>query len=210
MEIANYKTIRQTGKELTSKIFKFAIEKKDELYYAAKLLGYWNGRTLAFDSDEEFDMLTEFLIFEEFKQNTTIVRRFYNSNPELTDPEKENMKGMLNFHASLFEVKGVDSNRNTTVMVDLLDPNHKEFTLMDIGLSHTSVAGLIFYTRLLPVQDIYMTSGVSFGFENNFKDKLLGVISLAAFKKRKKLTTTEMFVMMHKKYQQFGLDIKTQ
>jgi len=209
MKVEDYKAVRQTGKELTSKIFKFAIKDKDELYYAANILGCYDGRTLVFDSDEEFDTLTEFLIFEKFKQNTTVVRRFYNSNPELTDSEKENMKGILNYHASLFEVKGVDSNKNTIVLVDLLDPDRKEFTLMDIGLSHTSAVGLIFYTRLLPVQDIYMTSGVSFGFENNFKDKLLGIISLAAFKKRNKLTTTELFVLMHKRYHQFGMNIKT-
>ena len=162
-----------------------------------------------FDSDEEIDTLTEFLIFEKFNKNTPMVSRFYKSNSELPDLETENMKGMLNFHASLFEVQGVDSNSNTLVLVDLLDSNRKEFTLMDIGLSHTSHAGLIFYTRLLPIEDIYMTSGVSFGFENNFKDKLLGVISLAGFKKRNKLTTTEMFIMMYKKYQQFGMNIKT-
>jgi len=209
MKVEDYKAVRQTGKELTSKIFKLAIENKDELYYAANLLGYWNGRTLVFDSDEEFDMLTEFLIFEKFNQNTNAIQRFYNNKPELSDLEIENMKGLFNFHASLFEVKGVDSNKNTIVLVDLLDPNHKEYTLMDIGLSHSSVAGHIFYTRLLPVQDIYMTSGVSFGFENSFKDKLLGIISLAAFKTRNKLTTTEMFVLMHKKYKQFGMNVKT-
>lgn len=209
MKVEDYKAIRQTGKELTTKIFKFETVNKDGLNYAAKLLGYWNENKLIFDSEEEFDMLTEFLIFEKFKKNTNVVQRFYNSDPELTDLEKENMNGLLNFHASLFEVKSVDSNMNTIVLVDLLDPNRKEFTLMDIGLSHTSAAGLIFYTRLLPVQDVYMTSGVSFGFENNFKDKLLGIISLASFKKRNKLTTTELFVLMHKRYHQFGMNIKT-
>ena len=80
---------------------------------------------------------------------------------------------------------------------------------MDIGLSQTSVVGLIFYARLLPIQDIYMTSGVSFVFEKNHKDKLLGFISFATFKKRNKLNTTEMFVLMHKKHELFGLKIKT-
>ena len=72
-----------------------------------------------------------------------------------------------------------------------------------------SVAGQIFYTRLLPVQDIYMTSGVSFAFENSFKNKLFAAISLAAFKKRNKLNTTEMFILIHKKHQHFGMKVKT-
>ena len=64
MKVENYKAIRQAGKELITKLFKFAIENKDELNYAAKLLGCWNGNMLVFDSDEEIDTLTEFLIFE--------------------------------------------------------------------------------------------------------------------------------------------------
>lgn len=210
MKVEDYRAIRQTGKDLTSKIFKFAIDNnKEELTHAAKLLGFWSDHKLIFDSDEEFDVLTEFLIFEKFNQNIPVVKRFYNSNPELTYLEKENMKGILNYYASIFEIKSIDSSKNTAVLIDLLDPNRKEFILMDIGLSQTSVVGLIFYSRLLPIEDIYMTSGVSFGFENCYKDKLLATISLAGFKKRNKLNTTEMFVLMNKKHQHFGLKIKS-
>ena len=74
MEVKDYRAIRQTGKDLTSKIFKFAIDNnKEDLTYAAKLLGFWNDYKLVFDSDEEFDVLTEFLIFEKFKQNIPVV-----------------------------------------------------------------------------------------------------------------------------------------
>lgn len=210
MKVEDYRAIRQTGKDLTSKIFKFAIDSnKKDLTYAAKLLGFWSEHKLVFDSDQEFDVLTEFLIFEKFNQNIPVVRRFDTSNPELTDREKENMNGILNYYASLFEIQSIDSSNNTLVLIDLLDPIRKKFTLMDIGLSQSSVVGVIFYTRLLPIQDIYMTSGVSFAFENINKDKLLGIISLTTFKNRKKLNTTEMFILMHKKHQHFGLKIKT-
>jgi hypothetical protein len=209
MRIEDYKAIRKVGKDLTHKIFKFALCNKDEMIYAAKLLGFWNGRSLVFDSDEEFDIVTDFLIFEKLKQNVPVINRFYDSNPELTDFEQESMKGILNYHSSLFELTNVDSTNNTLVLLDLLDLNHKEYTLMDHGMSQTSPVGLILYSRLLPFQDINMTSGVSFGFEKIYKDNLLSAISMATFKKRNKLTSTELFLLMHKKNQQFGLKIKT-
>jgi hypothetical protein len=40
-----------------------------------------------------------------------------------------------------------------------------------------------------------MTSGVSFGFDKNYKDKLFSSISLATYKKRRKLSSTEMFIL---------------
>ena len=209
MKEEEYRLIRQTGKDLTSKIFKFGLEKKEEFINAAKLLGFWNNNKLEFESDEEFDVLTEFFIFEKFKQNSRIVERFSNSNTELTELEKENMKGILNFHSSLFEIKNVDPKNNTLVLSDLLEDNHFEYNLIDINLSHSSTYGLIFYSRLLPIQDCYMTSGVSFPFEMSDKNKLLTVISLATFKKRSKLTTSEIFLLMHKKHQQFGAKVRT-
>ena len=79
---------------------------------------------------------------------------------------------------------------------------------MDVGISQSTSVGLIFYTRLLPIGDVYMTSGVSFGFDRSYKDKLFSAISLATIKRKKKLTSTELFLLFHKKSQQYGIKIK--
>ena len=143
MKKEEYRAIRLTGKDLTSKIFKFAFINKDEIIYAANLLGFWNGRALVYDSDEDFDTMTDLLIFEKLKHNIPVFKRFHDSNPELNDMEQENMKGILNFHSSLYEITSIDSAGNTLVLLDLLDPNRKEFKLMDVGLSETTSVGLI-------------------------------------------------------------------
>ena len=152
--------------------------------------------------------MTDLLIFEKLKHNIPVFKRFHDSNPELNDMEQENMKGILNFHSSLYEITSIDSAGNTLVLLDLLDPNRKEFKLMDVGLSETTSVGLIIYTRLLPIQDIYMTSGVSFGFDKSYKEQLFSAISLSRFKKRRQLSTTELFLLMYKKNQQFGIKVK--
>ena len=209
MKLSDYKAIRESCKDLTSKIFKFALINKEEIIYAANLLGFWNGKVLVFDSDEDFDIMTDFLIFEKLKPNIPVFKRFHDSNPELNDLEHENMKGILNFHSSLFQITSIDSKANTLVLLDLLSANRQEFKLMDVGMSQSTSVGLIFYSRLLPIQDIYMTSGVSFGFDKSYKDKLFSAISLAAFKKRRKLSSTEMFILMHEKNRQYGIETRT-
>jgi hypothetical protein len=96
------------------------------------------------------------------------------------------------------------------VLVDLLDAGEKEYELMDLGMSKTAPVGFILFTRLLPIRDIHMTSGVSFGFNKVHRAKLLSTISLAEFKKRRKLTTTEMYILIHEKNRQYGVETRTE
>ena len=120
------------------------------------------------------------------------------------------MNGLLNQHSSLFEIKSINPGGSTLVLEDLLDASRKEYMLMDIGLSKTARLGFILYNRLIPLRDINMTSGVSFIFEKIYKDKLLSAISLAAFKKRRKLTGTEMFLLIHEKNKLYGMETRTE
>lgn len=211
MKLSDYRAIRASGKELGSEIFNYAVDSnKNDLISAAKLLGFWDGKMMVFDSDSDMETLMDFMVFEKPTQNAHAFKRFQMSNPELNALQQENMDGILNNYSSLFEVKSVDSIGNILILEDILDASRKEYLLMDIGLSKTARLGLILYNRLIPIRDINMTSGVSFIFDNAYKDKLLSSISLAAFKKRRKLTSTEMFILMHEKNRQFGIETRTE
>lgn len=146
MNLSDYRAIRASGKELGSKIFKYAVDNnKNEMISAAKLLGLWNGKMFTFDSEN-----------------------------------------------------------------DLLDNDRKEYQLMDIGLSKTAPVGFVLFTRLIPIRDINMTSGATFRFKSMYKDKLLSAISLATFQKRRKLNSNEIYVLMHNKNGQFGMETITE
>ncbi len=211
MKLSDYRAIREAGKELGGKIFKFAVDNtKQELISAAKLLGFWNGRMMVFDSDNDSETLMDFIVFEKVTQNTPVFKRFHISNPELNDLQQENMNGIFNNYSSLFEIKSIDSIGNTLVLADLLDVSRKEYSLIDIGMSNTTHTGYILFTRLIPIRDVNMTSGVSFGFKKIYKDKLLSTISLTVLKKRRKLTATELFILMHEKNRQYGIETRTE
>lgn len=211
MKLSDYRAIREAGKEIGSKIFEFAVDSnKNDLVTAAKLLGFWNGKLMVFDSENDSDILMDLMVFEKITSNLPACKRFQMSNPELNDLQQEHMDGILNNYQSLFEVKSIDSIGNTLVLEDLLHANRQEYLLMDIGLSKTTRLGSIHCTRLIPIRDINMTSGVSFIFEKIYKEKLLSAISLAAFKKRRKLTSVELIVLMHEKNRQFGIEVRAE
>lgn len=209
MQLREYRAIRESGKELGSEIFKFIIENnKNDLISAAKLLGFWNGKIMVFEKEFDMETMMDFMIFEKMTQNAPAFKRYFDSNPKLNDLQLENMTGIINFYSSLFEIKRIDSKNNTLVFEDLLDAGKKEYLLMDVGLSQTALIGSIFYARLIPIRDINITSGMSFAFLNRFKDKLLSAISLANIKKRRKLTGVEMFLLIHEKNRQYGLETR--
>lgn len=205
MKIQEYKQIRNAGKDLSSKIFR--LNNREELLYGGKFLGFWNGKSMVFETDLDSDVLTDFLIYERYNQNTRLVDRYFESNPEIPDLEKEFLEGMLNYHASLFEIKSINKNNNTLILKDLIKTDHEDLILMDIGLSETSRVGIVFYARLLPIRDINMTSGVSFGFDKSDKNKLMGDISFARFKHRGKMKPIDLYLFFYKKSKSYGLNI---
>jgi hypothetical protein len=211
MNLSDYRAIRESGKEIGGDIFKYAVDRnKQDLISAAKLLGFWNGKMMVFDSEEDSETLMDFMVFEKIGSNLPACKRFQLSNPTLNALQQEHMDGILNNYSSLFEIKSIDSVGNTLVLEDLLDPGKKKYLLMDVGMSNTTQAGFVLFTRLIHIRDINMTSGVSFGFEQAYKENLLSAFSFASFKKRRKLTSTEIYLLFHDKKQQFGVETRTE
>lgn len=211
MQLSDYRAIREIGKELGSKIFKNVVDNnKHELISAANILGLWDGRKFIFDLENDSEALMDFMLFEKITQNTPAFKRFHLSNPILNDLQQEIINGMYHNYSSLFEVQSIDKIGNTLVLTDLLDVNRTDYLLMDIGMSETAPRGFVLFTRLIPIRDINMTSGVSFGFQKIHKDKLLSAISLSSFQKRRKLNSAEIYVLMHSRNRQFGMETRVE
>jgi len=207
MTIKEYKNVRNKAKDLSSKILDIKNSERNELIYAAKLLGFWNGNSMIFDSEDESDIMLDFLIYERNKQGVKCIDKFYDSDIKLDDLEEDILEGMVNYHSSLFEIQDINKDNAILTLIDLFDKNHKEFKLIDVGLSQTSTIGLLIYSRLLPIQDFSITSGMSFGFAPSVIDRILSDISNAQFKKRRMLNSTDLFVLCHQKNKQYGLNI---
>lgn len=211
MELSEYKAIREAGIELGQEIFKLSTSVfKNDIIIAAKLLGMWDGKMVVFEDEGDTDALMDLMVFEKLTNHATACQMFYDGKPQLSDLQQENLNGMLQFHSSLFEVKHIDSTSHTLVFVDVLDKDNKEYLLMDVGLSRTATVGILIFTRLIPILGENITSGLGFVFDNSIKEKLLSAVSLASFKKRRKLTSTELFILFHEKKRRYGLNTRAE
>ncbi len=114
-----------------------------------------------FEKEEDGDALSDYLIYEKDKKGQRLIDQFYDSDIELTDDEEEFLEGQINNYPSLFEVVKTDSLSHTVLLKDILNKDMPEVTMFDVGVASTGMTGFIFYTRLLPIQDVYISSGVS-------------------------------------------------
>jgi len=202
-----YKIVRKSGMDLAYKILDTLSKKNKEMQHAGKLLGFWDGKAMIFDSEEEVDVLMDFVLYEKNNFGIKLIDKFYDSAYDLSEIEEEILEGMVDYHSSLFQIKSIDSVNCIITLIDLFDKKQTEFKLMDLGISKTGSARIIFYTRLIPIRDVYMTSGVSFGFDASVKNKILSDISLLRFKLRRKMDSSDLFILTHKASKQYGLEI---
>ena len=207
MTIEEYKKIRNSTKDLAYKILNSKKDNRDEMIYAGKLLDFWDGQAMIFDTEEESDVLMDFLIYERDRGGNKLIDNFYSSDVQLNEIEEEILEGMVNYHSSLFEVQEINSDSCILTLIDLFDGNYKEYKLMDLGFSQTAKVGLVIYSRLIPVRRINMTSGVSFGFDLPAKDKILSNVSFLRFKRKGNLNSTDLFVLALKKSKQYGINL---
>jgi hypothetical protein len=203
----DYKIIRARTKDLAYKILYSTKNKRDEMIYAGILLGFWDGKEMVFETEEENDVLMDFLIYERGKKGDKLITNFYNSEIQLDEIEEEIIEGLNNYYSSLFEIKDIDTDSNILFLSDLFDKDLKEYKLMDVGFSMTAKIGLIIYTRLIPIKDINMTSGVSFAFNSSDKNRVLSDFSFLRFKKKGRVTSTDFFVLAFKKSKQCGINV---
>ncbi len=198
MEIEQYNIIREAGKRISSKIFEFGFDYDNRIHKAGKLLDCVENGSFIFDTEEETDDLAEFSIYEKFGHKERLIDIYKKQNKISDDAESTYLTGMCNSHASLFEVVDVDEDNHEITVVDLLNKNESEFTFMDVNFSQSAYEGVVLYSRLLPIMDSNIASGVSFFFGPGSKAELLSALKLKKMMKRK-FSVADMYILFRKK-----------
>jgi len=204
MTVEDYRAIRKVGMNLNNKILN-SVSNKADMEYAGKLLGFLDGNKMIFDEDDETDVLMNYIIFEKNKKGKILLDNFYDSEIELDDLEEEILEGLINSYASLFEVTEIDKENCILTFSDFYSNKEQTYKVIDINFSQTAQIGGLIYTRLIPVRDIYMSSGVHFGFNSSQKQRLLSDISFLRFKTSKKLSSSDLYVHLYKKSKLYGI-----
>lgn len=168
-KVRKYKKIRETGRNLNSKIFK--VVPKDVMQRAAKDMGILHKGVFVFDSEEEMSFLQDRLTYDVRWDGKSTLEHFeIERGSDLSAEEIQILEGMKDAYFSLFEVVGNVSNESLQLS-DLLSDNQLE--LMDINLSISAPRGSLIATRIIKIEDICMTSGVAYPFLPEQRDILI-------------------------------------
>jgi hypothetical protein len=121
------------------------------------------GKVLVFDSEDETDVLAQFLLYEIPQAGRAIILHYLEKRGAARTPtEAELFQGIRSSFSSLFRVEGVKPDG--LVLRELFTPGQALHPLIDLGLIRTAKPGLLFFTRLLPLREYAITAGVGFPF----------------------------------------------
>jgi len=210
MDIESYKEYREVYKDFTYKIFDVG---KGGLKRAAKRLNMLDGDTIIFDDDEEMSWLMDFVLYEKNGRPDRLIDQFKRQDRQMSIVESHLLDSLLENKSSLYEIIGVDAEAHMVTLLDLI--SKEELEIMDIGLSsNASIIGRLLFTRLIPIEETNMTSGLLLLFAANRKMLLLKSIrkrsvGRRAFKLKNKNSQKTLFEKMVECYRRYGEEFLT-
>lgn len=138
---------------------------------AANKLGVLVNKKIALHKNEQI-VFSDFNIYEEVETNKRVIDVFAREYKAESEIEKLVIEGMKKAHNSLYLIKEI--NNNQLKIQDLL--NSKEtFIIYDDLIGNNCKVKTILFTRLIEVQNYYLTSGLKLLFKPRLKGKLLRV-----------------------------------
>jgi len=211
--ILAYQSLRQTGKEFCGKLLK-AIP-KDVLVSTAQELRLWKSGILVGDEGDT-EILADRMIYDRRWDGRGCVEHFEakNAGVGLTGSEGCFLAAMKTAHVSLFKICETHPGSHAVLSDRLAEIRGGEaqppLELIDLGLSETGVPGMLLATRLLDVDGLYMTSGVSFPFAPEREAAIMSYLREKEFGYRKRrLDLPENYSLyFYRLHRRFGIDVQ--
>lgn len=201
-----YLKYRETEIKLNGKMTNSCLE-RSTLYKSAELLGIASENTIEFDSKNETSVLMDFALNDYILPNNKNTIQVYREKIGYEDEiEKDILDSLISSHTSLFKI--TSRSGNILILKDFLNYNKNQIKLIDFGLSKTAFPGMLLFTRLVPFGELYMTSGVSFVFDEHYENYLLRRYRVLARKVDSRFDNVKRFVTFYKLNKTHGLDIR--
>ena len=169
-DLRTYKQIRQTGTRLMTAVSK-SLPRELILQAASDLQLLDSTRKIACDTEDEFAFIMDRAIHDIAWPKQRWIEIYYqNEAAKLSLDQQAHLKAHIQPIFSLYEVSKRSRGRGIW-LVDLFRP--KEFFLMDTGLGTTAEEGWLLASRIIHLNGVYFTSGVSTPFGPEHKERLM-------------------------------------
>lgn len=205
--IEEYKKYRNEAKKL-SEIILAKYNDGQSLDTVTRLMGIRHGKSIIVDSDEELNFIMDFSLYEYRVDGKNFLERYQLSNPELNPNESNVLTAKLSAYTSLFKFIDTDPASATILLSDLLN-NGKEVILMDTNLSQTAKPGYSMFTRLVPFNDLNMSSGMFCVFPETYERALLKEYKSKMKKVKSDIESQQKFMAFYKLSRTKGMDTMT-
>lgn len=159
--LALYKRYRKLSMDIVKNEILKSIP-KDIIKASAKKLGFYQNKSIAIESERNLDILFNYVVFHYVGNGHKIIDRFLIKNKRSDEDAHDEYMTILNafknrgygllFVNSTFNNGGVD-------VTDIL--NHRQFLLMDEGLSMSAPKRMVIATEYLHFRDFAITTGAA-------------------------------------------------
>jgi len=170
---SHVKDYRQYRKRLADQMASQMLDSmsQKEMMVASKKLHMAHKNIVMCDSSKESDVLSEFALFSHLHAFGSIALRWCNKQPAPSNALDECIfAGVRESFYSIFKVLEVFPSKGI-LLQDLY--THKEFPIMDVGMSSTAVVNLGLASRIIPLGDWGMFTGAVIPLANQTYQALL-------------------------------------
>lgn len=202
MEASRYAEIRQQMHHVFQSAFQWNHISQTDIVLAAQKLQVWKQNQLTFQEEEDRHVFFEYCFYEKLSPKGSQIELFA-SGLSKEDPLCFLAHQMRQSIHGLYQIVECNKEKNEVIIKDLLTKEGSILTLIDINLSHSNAIGLIFYGRLLPFQEVYISTGITFSYSQENLNRLLSQKEKIELKKRRKLSSRERYEWAYLSYLQY-------
>ena len=168
-DLEDYKRFRAAQIELNKRIT--ARLPKESFLSGGEELGILKNGTLVFDSEEIVDVLADYCVYRYDDSGMNAVEKFFAEFPPEPDSGEQVLReAMLTARYSIFKIDKTIPGYGAAV-TDFLYSD--DGFIMDVGLSHSAMQGMVLAGRILPVSDSFsMSSGAMMPMDPKTMDYL--------------------------------------
>jgi hypothetical protein len=205
--IKKYKKHTDTAKALAEKISKDFAE-QETLIAVGRLMGIVTETTFFLESEDEFNFVMDFSLFEYQVDGKNYLQRYQEENHQVNENEAEMLQASILSYTSLFKIIETDRVNATVTLDDLLNQG-EQIKIININLSKTAKPGILMFTRIVSFPDFQMTSGMFCMFSGDTERSLLKQVKVMMRKVKSDVESIQRFIAFFKLNRKQGLEVVT-
>lgn len=149
---------------------------KKTLEECARRLGLMKQGILVFDSESEMSILMDYCIYYPTAGRPSLVARYLKTSPPADSQERAIVEAMTRSYYSLLQVKDVERGVGVSAH-DLL--RDEDVFLVDVGFGNTAKRHMMLATRIIPMDDLFMTGGAALPIDATAARRILNDLTKA-------------------------------